>query len=156
MDPEARASRLIMGLLLVVLPACTTGGTTGSTSPQPSCLADDPSCADVGVSVDGRSYRIECQPVAEALTDVVLGRDGGRPVRAIAGVSSTQGVAVLWRDPAGCGLFALALARDLSEDTAQLIRDEVARGVERFGVTASPIPREPAEDRPGLQLPAGN
>jgi hypothetical protein len=63
-------------------------------------------------------------------------------VRAITGVWDRQAVAVLANDRSGCGVWALAIARDVSAPTADEIRREVADGVKNFGVTASPVPRD--------------
>lgn len=92
---------------------------------------------------DGTPYVVECRPVAEALVDVELPREeGARAIRAIAGVASVHGVAVLWKAPGGCGLWVLALADGITPEVAAAVRDEVARGVDRFGVTASPVPQD--------------
>ena len=68
----------------------------------------------------------------------------GEPkIRAVAGLWDQQAVAVLANDPKHCGVWALGLARGLSEEASTQIRQEVADGVKDFGVTASPVPREP-------------
>lgn len=106
-----------------------------------------PECPVEVTTSDGTTYVLHCAAVPEALVDIELSRDPGRPaIRAIAGVSSTQGVAVLWKDPPGCGRWILGLAEGLSSQTARSIRDEMARGVERFGVTSSPAPVDAPED----------
>lgn len=137
---------LAFGLLVLGAAACTGGATsepaTGASDrekcePGPGCVVD--------VTSAGIDYLLECRPVAEALIDVDLPHDGSRPVKAIAGVSSTQGVAAMWRDPEGCGLWVLALADGLAPGTADAIREEMDRGVERFGVTASPVPKDVGE-----------
>jgi len=47
-------------------------------------------------------------------------------------------------EPGGAvDIVARELARGLSEEASTQIRQEVADGVENFGVTASPVPREP-------------
>jgi hypothetical protein len=62
-------------------------------------------------------------------------------MRAIAGLWDHQAVAVLANDPKGCGLWTLAIAEGLSDATRAEIETETADGVERFGVTASPVPK---------------
>jgi len=52
-------------------------------------------------------------------------------------------VAVLANDPKTCGVWVLGLAQGLSGEAADQIHQEVADGVKSFGVTASPVPREP-------------
>jgi hypothetical protein len=92
----------------------------------------------------GITFEVRCTPVAEALVDIELPRPTGEPrLRAITGVWDRQGIAVLANDARGCGVWALGLAEGLSSEASAAIGDEVARGVERFGVTASPVPREP-------------
>lgn len=127
-------------LSLLAVPSCTGDDGTPTPTPSPPCSPGDPACQEFVVEVEGIVYRAECAPVPRALVDVMLTGAGGRPVRAIAGISSSQAVAVLWRDPSGCGEFALALADGLSAPAATLIREEVARAVKRFGVTLSPTP----------------
>lgn len=123
--------------------ACTGDPTSSSPDARSQGYGCDPGpgCAIDAVS-DGTTYRLECRPVPESLVDVDLPHDTGRPIRAIAGVSSTQAVAVIWRDPSGCGQWVLALTEGLASEIAKAIRDEMARGIERFGVTASPVPKE--------------
>lgn len=137
---------LTLGFLVLGATACT-GGTasepSSGESDRPRC-EPGPGCV-VDITSAGVEYRLECRPVPEALIDVELPHDGSRPVKAIAGVSSTQGVAAMWRDPEGCGLWVLALAGDLTPATADAIREEMDRGVERFGVTASPVPKDAGE-----------
>lgn len=139
----ALASVAIVAVLAVT--ACTgdgdaepsvRGGSDRRCIPGPDCTLEATS--------EGVTYTLGCVAVPEALVDIELPREAGRrAIRAIAGVSSTQGVAVMWRDPTGCGEWVLALAEGLSADAAGSIRDEMARGVARFGVTASPAPKEP-------------
>jgi hypothetical protein len=94
--------------------------------------------------VQGTNYDVACVPVAEALVDVELPHPPGQPkIRAITGLWDRQAVAVLANDAGRCGVWTLGLAEGLSADVAAAITGEVARGVERFGVTASPVPREP-------------
>ena len=50
---------------------------------------------------------------------------------------------MLANDPKGCGVWALGLARGLSEEATSEILQEVADGVKNFGVVASSVPREP-------------
>jgi len=129
--------------LVLVAAACTgEEGEPSAVQPTGRC-SPGPDCRIQVVSGDAR-YLLECMPVAEALVDVELPHEPGRrTLRAITGVSSTQAVAVLWREPDGCGLWTLALAQGLSDETSTSIRDEIGRGVQRFGVTASPVPDEP-------------
>lgn len=133
-------------VLLALLTAACTGDTSApSGGPATGRCSPGQDCRIQVVSGQTR-YALECVPVAEALVDIELPHEPGRrALRAIAGISSTQAVAVLWREPEGCGQWALAIADDLMDDTAASVREEVARGVERFGVTASPVPDEPGE-----------
>ena len=117
-------------------PPTARGGRDRPCVPGPDC--------SVEATSDGTTYLLGCVAVPEALVDIELPRGPGRrPIRAIAGVSSTQGVAVMWRDPTGCGEWILALAEGLDADAARSIRDEMARGAARFGVTTSPVPKGP-------------
>jgi hypothetical protein len=94
------------------------------------------------VHVGTIAFGVSCQPVAEALTDIDLPHHAGEPrIKAIAGVARVQGVAVYLEEPKGCGLWALGLAEGLSARAAGAIREEVRRGVGRFGITATPIPK---------------
>lgn len=130
---------------LLLIAACTGDDGAPTAVDPPGRCSPGPDCRIQVVSEDDR-YVMECVPVAEALVDVELPHEPGRrALRAITGVSSTQAVAVLWREPEGCGLWTLALAEGLSDETSTSIRDEVERGVQRFGVTASPVPDEPEE-----------
>jgi len=140
-----RRRALAFVLALLIAAACTgEDGEPSDDEPATRCSPGQ-DCRIQVVSGDAR-YALECLPVAEALVDIELPHEPGRRgLRAIVGVSSTQAVAVLWRDPGGCGEWALALADGLSEATAMSIRDEVTRGVKRFGVTASPVPDEPEQ-----------
>jgi hypothetical protein len=118
------------------------GGCTGS---APTEVSSSPRSRAVPshVAVEGRTFDVSCTPVAEALVDIKLPRAPGDPqVRAITGLWDRQAVAVLANDRPGCGVWTLAIARDVSERTVDQIRQEVAAGVERFGVTASPVPRD--------------
>lgn len=127
--------------LSLVLMGCTADPTTTASQESPAaCRLGDAGC-QVEVETRGVTYGVACQPVPEALVDVDLPKQPGTPrLKAIAGVARSQGIAVLWDEPTGCGLWALALAEGLMPETDTAIRDEVARGVERFGVTASPLP----------------
>lgn len=120
--------------------ACTTPTTTLTTTSSSPTINDLPAT----VHFDGVRFDVGCEPVAEALVDIELPHAGQPKLRAIAGLWDRQAVAVLAYDPKGCGLWTLAIARGLSGDTETQIRDEVARGVEAFGVTASPVPRDDA------------
>lgn len=131
-------------IALALLGAACTGD---QTSDPPGASGQGGGCdpgADCAIDAvsDGTTYHLECRPVPESLVDVDLPRETGRPIRAIAGVSSTQAVAVMWRDPTGCGQWVLALAEGLGADPGEAIRAEMARGIDRFGVTASPVPKE--------------
>jgi hypothetical protein len=135
-----RSAAAVASLCLAV--ACTAG--TGSTSP--SATAD----ATVGigglpetVTVGHITYDVSCTPVAEALIDIELPHAGEPKIRAVTGLWDHQAVAVLANNPRGCGVWALGLARGLSAEATTEIRQEVADGVKNFGVTASPVPREP-------------
>jgi hypothetical protein len=130
--------RTVVGVILVGLTvSCTTpsppaSGPTGPTT-QPSRAS---------VRFQGLHFDVECMPVAEALVDIELPHTGQPPMRAITGLWDHQAVAVLANDPKGCGLWSLAVATGLSATTKTQIEQEVARGVEHFGVTASPVPRD--------------
>jgi hypothetical protein len=95
------------------------------------------------VKVGSTTYDVSCTPVAETLVDIELPHTGEPKIRAVTGLWDHQAVAVLANDPKACGLWALGLARGLSPEAGTEIRQEVADGVKRFGVTASPVPREP-------------
>jgi hypothetical protein len=124
-----------------VTAACTTGTTTSvapaSTAPRPAGLPGP-------IALNGTTFDVSCAPVAEALVDVELPHPVGAPkIRAITGLWDQQAIAVLASDAQGCGIWVLGLAEGLSPQASRQIRDEVARGVDHFGVTASPVPREP-------------
>ena len=95
------------------------------------------------VTVGRVTYDVSCTPVAETLIDIELPHAGEPKIRAVTGLWDRQAVAVLANDPKGCGMWALGLARGLSTEAMTQIRQEVADGVKNFGVTASPVPREP-------------
>jgi len=143
-----RVSSRLLGVVLIAGLACTSTGTGDGSPSRPAsgsatCVPGEDGCT-VTVVVRDVTYELRCQPVAEALVDVDLPRRSGQPkVKAIAGVSWTQAVAVQSDDPSGCGLWALGLAAGLSRTTADSILAEIARGVQAFGVTASPMPEEP-------------
>jgi len=126
--------------ILVIVGISCTRSTTTATPPSPS-VSGFPSST---VVVEGITYDVSCSPVAEALVDVELPHPTGEPkIRAITGLWDHQAVAVLANDAQGCGVWALGLAEGLSPEVAAAIDAEVGRGVEHFGVTASPVPREP-------------
>jgi hypothetical protein len=128
--------RRTVAVAVIGLAACTSAATTTSSAPASSAMPNH-------VSVNGQMFDVSCTPVAEALVDIKLPHTPGEPmVRAITGVWDRQAVAVLANDRQGCGVWALAIARDLTDATVEQIRGEVADGVERFGVTASPVPRD--------------
>ncbi len=130
----------VVAILAVGTASCTTDATTTEAGPAPSSSHPLPPT----VSVRGRTYDVECLPVAEALVDIELPHPAGQPkLRAIAGLWDREAVAVLANDAQGCGVWALGLAEGLSDEASAAITDETAQGVEHFGVTASPVPKEP-------------
>lgn len=128
-------------LLFAVTVGCTGNATPTTTTPAPSGSTGDgmPST----VSVGHMRFDVSCTPVAEALVDIELPHAGEPKIRAVTGLWDHQAVAVLANDPKGCGVWALGLARGLSPEATAQIQQEVADGVKNFGVTASPVPREP-------------
>jgi len=131
----------VTAVFLCLAAACTGGG--GGTSPTAS---PDPTPGDglpATVSVGHITYDVSCTPVAETLIDIELPHAGGPKIRAVAGLWDHQAVAVLANNPKGCGVWALGLAQGLSPEATAEIRSEVADGVKNFGVTASPVPRQP-------------
>ena len=135
-----RSRSIVAAIVVIAIGSCTRGDTSVPTAPGPSSSTSIPST----VEAMGITFDVRCTPVAEALVDIELPRPAGEPrLRAITGVWDHQGIAVLANDARGCGVWALGLAEGLSSETSAAISDEVARGVERFGVTASPVPREP-------------
>ena len=135
-----RSRRIAAAIAIAAIGSCTRGDTSVPTTPAPSSSTSIPST----VEAMGITFDVRCTPVAEALVDIELPRPAGQPrLRAITGVWDHQGIAVLANDARGCGVWALGLAEGLSSEASAAIGDEVARGVERFGVTASPVPREP-------------
>jgi hypothetical protein len=134
-------SRCLAAVIVVIaIGSCTREDTSVPTAPAPSSSTSIPST----VEAMGITFDVRCTPVAEALVDIELPRPAGQPrLRAITGVWDHQGIAVLANDARGCGVWALGLAEGLSSEASAAIGDEVGRGVERFGVTASPVPREP-------------
>jgi hypothetical protein len=119
----------------VMMLACCAVSCTTPTSP-----ATSPTPQPATVHVRGIRFDVGCTPVAEALVDIELPRHGGPATRAITGLWDHQAIAVLANDPKGCGLWTLALATGLSAAAKTQIQDETSRGVEAFGVTASPVP----------------
>jgi hypothetical protein len=133
---------MLAPLLLVAMAAgCTGNGSPDTTTPAPS----GPSGPDMPstVSVGHITFDVSCTPVAEALVDIELPHAGEPKIRAVTGLWDHQAVAVLANDPKRCGVWALGLARGLSSEATAQIQQEVADGVKNFGVTASPVPREP-------------
>jgi hypothetical protein len=133
---------LVAVVVVIAIGSCTRGNadTTSPAAPASSSSSSLPST----VEALGITFDVRCTPVAEALVDIELPRPAGEPrLRAITGVWDHQGIAVLANDARGCGVWALGLANNLSPEASAAIGDEVARGVEHFGVTASPVPREP-------------
>jgi hypothetical protein len=129
------------GVVLFLAVACT--GARGSASPTPIASTPLPAGLPATVTVGHTTYDVSCTPVAETLVDIELPHAGQPKIRAVDGLWDHQAVAVLANNPKGCGLWALGLARGLSNEAATEIRQEVADGVKNFGVTASPVPREP-------------
>jgi hypothetical protein len=129
-------------IFLALAAAGCTAGTTGSTVPtSPGARPDG---LPGPIALRNVTFDVSCTPVAEALVDVELPHPVGEPkIRAITGLWDRQAIAVLANDAKGCGVWALGLAEGLSPEASQEIREEVARGVGNFGVTASPVPREP-------------
>jgi hypothetical protein len=118
----------------VALSACTSSGS--DTTPAPSRQQQ------VTLRFDGIQFEVGCAPVAEALVDIELPHAGQPKMRAITGLWDHQAVAVLANDPKGCGVWTLALADGLSDEARSQIQAEASRGVEDFGVTASPVPHD--------------
>jgi hypothetical protein len=136
----AAVASLCLALCLAV--ACT-GGTGGA---SPTARADATPGTDglpATVKVGRITYDVSCTPVAETLIDIELPHAGEPKIRAITGLWDHQAVAVIANNPKDCGVWALGLARGLSPEAATEIRQEVSDGVTNFGVTASPVPREP-------------
>ena len=98
-------------------------------------------------AVDGqrRAHHVRrvLHPGRRGPLDIELPHAGEPKIRAVTGLWDHQAVAVLANDPKGCGVWALGLARGLSPEATAQIQQEVADGVKNFGVTASPVPREP-------------
>lgn len=135
-----RSRCLVAVIVVIATGSCTHTDTSLPTAPATSSSTSLPST----VEAMGITFDVRCTPVAEALVDIELPRPTGEPrLRAITGVWDHQGIAVLANDARGCGVWTLGLAEGLSSEASAAIGDEVARGVERFGVTASPVPREP-------------
>jgi hypothetical protein len=136
----ARAALAAVAFACVAV-ACTGGSNPASpTAPPGAALGGG---LPATVRLGPITYDVSCTPVAEALIDVELPHAGEPKIRAITGLWDHQAVAVLANNPKQCGVWALGLARGLSEDATRQIRQEVADGVNNFGVTASPVPREP-------------
>jgi hypothetical protein len=139
---NVRTRGLVLALALGCLAAsCTRGG--AATSPTGSPDQTSGRGLPATVTVGHTTFDVSCTPVAEALIDIELPHAGEPKIRAVTGLWDHQAVAVLANDPKDCGVWALGLARGLSEEATTQIRQEVADGVKNFGVTASPVPREP-------------
>ena len=137
------SARTAVAFVVVVCLAVACTGGSASTTPT---SAPDPTPGDglpATVHVGNITYDVSCTPVAEALIDIELPRAGGPKIRAVTGLWDRQAVAVLANNPKGCGVWALGLARGLSQAATTQILQEVANGVKNFGVVASPVPREP-------------
>jgi hypothetical protein len=138
-----KARCFVAAFAVIAIGSCTRANpdTSAPTTPPPGSSS---STLPATVVAMGITFDVRCTPVAESLVDIELPRPAGEPkLRAITGVWDHQGIAVLADDARGCGVWALGLADDLSPEATAAIGDEVARGVEHFGVTASPVPREP-------------
>ena len=138
MSVRGRGLVLALGCLAA---SCTQGGAT--TTPTRSPDQAPGRAMPATVTVERTTFDVSCTPVAEALIDIELPHAGEPKIRAVTGLWDHQAVAVLANDPKHCGVWALGLARGLSEEALTQIRQEVADGVKDFGVTASPVPREP-------------
>jgi hypothetical protein len=123
---------LTAGVAVLALSCTGSSDTDGPTRPNPTATT---------VRFAGVDFDVGCTPVAEALVDIELPHRGRPKLRAVTGLWDHQAIAVLANDPRGCGVWTLALAAGLSEATRSAIERETARGVEIFGVTASPVPR---------------
>jgi hypothetical protein len=123
-----------------VLAACLA--LSACTSSEPDTTPSPSSQQQATVRFDGIRFEVGCTPVAEALVDIELPRAGQPKLRSITGLWDHQAVAVIANDPKGCGVWTLGLAAGLSEEARSQIQVEVARGVEDFGVTASPVPHD--------------
>ena len=137
-----RTRATVAAAALVILASGCTGG-SAATSPSATPDATPGDGLPATVTVGHITYDVSCTPVAEALVDIQLPNAGGPKTRAVAGLWDHQAVAVLANNPKGCGVWALGLAQGLSAQATTEIRQEVADGVKNFGVTASPVPREP-------------
>jgi len=126
--------------VVVALACCAMSCTTQTTSIPP--VGTSTPQGPTTVRFHGVQFDVECAPVAEALIDIELPHHGQPKMRAITGLWDRQAVAVLANDPKGCGLWALAVATELSAEAKAQIQEETARGVEIFGVTASPVPHD--------------
>src|SRR3954447_10565882 len=115
--------------------ACTGAGTPSSSAQSPDRGASAPGSVDAIIAVRRTSYEQQCQPVAQALVDMLVSEPTARPpVRAIAGLWSRQAVAVFVHDAKGsCGMWTLAVAPDLSASALDAIEYEVSEGVANFG-----------------------
>ena len=133
--------RLAPLLLLVIAVGCTANGSPDATTPAP--IGSSAHSLPATVSVGHITFDVSCTPVAEALVDIELPHAGEPKIRAVTGLWDHQAVAVLANNPKGCGVWALGLARGLSQEATAQIQQEVADGVKNFGVTASPVPRQP-------------
>jgi hypothetical protein len=138
-----KARCFVAALVVVAIGSCTRGNPDASAPTTPDPTSSSSTIPSTVQTMD-ITFDVRCTPVAEALVDIELPRPAGEPkLRAITGVWDHQAIAVLANDARGCGVWALGLANDLSPEAAAAIGDEIARGVEYFGVTASPVPREP-------------
>ena len=126
-------------LTVAVAVACTRTPTSVDAAPP----SGPNSALPATVAFAGIDFDVRCAPVAEALTDIDLPHHGQPKLRAITGLWDHQAIAVLANQPKGCGVWTLAVARRLSDTTREAIETEVADGVEHFGVTASPVPKDP-------------
>jgi hypothetical protein len=131
---------VVIALPMLAMSSSCTPRTSTTTAAHP---ANSSQASQVHFA--GIDFAVGCAPVAEALTDIELPHHGQPKLRAIAGLWDHEAVAVLANDPDGCGLWTLATADGLSDATRAEIETEAASGVQRFGVTASPVPKQPGD-----------
>jgi len=135
-----KPAAFVVACLVIALASCTRG----TTAPTPTSRPRPTGSLPATVTVGRITFDVSCSPVAEALVDIELPHPSGEPkIRSITGLWNHQAVAVLANDASGCGVWTLGLAEGLSAEATTAITGEIERGVQHFGVTASPVPREP-------------